>query len=1238
MPVVVMPDRQSSVAPPQASGFELKLERLVLANAVLAASDAAAPLLWPLGMFTSTATSMRMNDVRLMVSDAQLQQLRQVFSGSGAAVHTDNTSFLHISEWDTPSTRLRSVTLIGPACNISSIAVIPGQDTAASVVSNVSLGQGLQPGAIDIRRPLLVMGLHSQPTSIDFGMVVNQLNVTAPHSAIYWEAVVLENAAPGDAISSVIAPPSSAAMSTNIWAMYCNRYSMYNSPLPNMRKVADFYHTDLRMTTLKFHPGPGDRAITITRMLSSAWDLTNGIWRLEPMVASKLPLPNGLAATLQPMKPAAIVQAIDSCSGWQASLSYPTSPDRQRVWMLFNNFSITADCWRSSVMLSRPTQLFGQAPGSTVLPRQPSKTPYQLVSDASPPPAQPITAATANTTGVLPTWAPMPNVFTLGLGLVQQVLALPDNAPDKFLALHNVTLAQLSQGADAANAAGMSYPAGSSVPTPPGIWTILLWPISRKLSGSPVFLSDVQVVLPKQEYQYIAGQAGSATAFVVQLQGSVGITFTYTTLEGDAVHVGAVQGPGISGQNVWLLQGTDPALPSAQQYIWPFADGTASTSSPAAETKNSSHTTKVIAGVTAGVGTAVLLLLAGIAVWYDRRRWRQQQDEAMEAAFKSDGADRDSKISSRPSSRSGRPGACSSTGVPSSVSISATHLAKDNNCVTLSDDMLPAKDGSRPAHGATTSWGEQHSQASAHGSDAVAADLAVTRVLCIGDDEVYDTSPADHVTAGLRRWRSAVNNTTMQLMERRMQCGQEHAPLSQLAGQPSAAGGAPGYGAAGAQFFRQDSATSLQQQQQQQLPSSLQMVELLGQGSFGCVYLANWRGKRVAVKVMQLPADALLEPQQDAAEQVQGGADQLSKPPGIRSRRRSRGQQNPPHMAIMEAVVSSTMSHPNVVQVYTYMLNPLTATGEAAADASQGSVDAQVVSAAPHRNVSGWELKLVMEYCDQGTLRDALDSRRLSNSTCFLQPALVLSLAHDVAAAMLHLHSEGIVHGDLKAGNVMLTKGGQDPGRVWAATVGYKVTAKVADFGLALPLDPQDTHATMAARGTPTHMSPELFMAGRVSKASDVYAYGILLYEVVTGQRAYAGVPIPLLPHEVARQRLRPQWPPGLPPGCKDLCRLAEACWAQEPQDRPSFQEIFNCLENAHDAPGQVQTPSAVTPAPGKQPGLPPGNQMQVQQQQQQPPHHPVVHVANHLPHCSPRNLSWSEVTVHASGMHPNAP
>jgi serine/threonine protein kinase len=57
-----------------------------------------------------------------------------------------------------------------------------------------------------------------------------------------------------------------------------------------------------------------------------------------------------------------------------------------------------------------------------------------------------------------------------------------------------------------------------------------------------------------------------------------------------------------------------------------------------------------------------------------------------------------------------------------------------------------------------------------------------------------------------------------------------------------------------------------------------------------------------------------------------------------------------------------------------------------------------------------------------------------------------------------------VVHGDLKAANVLLTHGGEDVGGLWARNLGYRVTAKVADFGLALSLDPKDTHATMAAR------------------------------------------------------------------------------------------------------------------------------------------------------------------------------
>jgi hypothetical protein len=65
-----------------------------------------------------------------------------------------------------------------------------------------------------------------------------------------------------------------------------------------------------------------------------------------------------------------------------------------------------------------------------------------------------------------------------------------------------------------------------------------------------------------------------------------------------------------------------------------------------------------------------------------------------------------------------------------------------------------------------------------------------------------------------------------------------------------------------------------------------------------------------------------------------------------------------------------------------------------------------------------------------------------------------------------------------------------------------------------------------------------------------VYAFGILLYEIMTGRRAYAGVPVPLLPHHVAVAGQRPEWPVDLPPQCAWLVQLAEACWAQVPQQR----------------------------------------------------------------------------------------
>jgi serine/threonine protein kinase len=81
-------------------------------------------------------------------------------------------------------------------------------------------------------------------------------------------------------------------------------------------------------------------------------------------------------------------------------------------------------------------------------------------------------------------------------------------------------------------------------------------------------------------------------------------------------------------------------------------------------------------------------------------------------------------------------------------------------------------------------------------------------------------------------------------------------------------------------------------------------------------------------------------------------------------------------------------------------------------------------------------------------------------------------------------------------------------------------------------------------------MSPELFLSGRVSKASDVYSFGVCVYELVTGMRAFSGVPLPLLPHEVAVVGLRPEWPRDVGPCYSRLQSMAEACWAQDACDR----------------------------------------------------------------------------------------
>ncbi|GAX77208.1 hypothetical protein CEUSTIGMA_g4654.t1 [Chlamydomonas eustigma] len=196
----------------------------------------------------------------------------------------------------------------------------------------------------------------------------------------------------------------------------------------------------------------------------------------------------------------------------------------------------------------------------------------------------------------------------------------------------------------------------------------------------------------------------------------------------------------------------------------------------------------------------------------------------------------------------------------------------------------------------------------------------------------------------------------------------------------------------------------------------------------------------------------------------------------------------------------------------------------------------------------GLEIRLILEYCDKGSLIDALKGRGfMVPGTGKLNYAAVLDTALDIARAMLHLHLADVLHGDLKAGNVMLKSSGSE---------GRGVVAKVADFGMAVKFDAtgNQTHLSNMFQGTLTHMAPELLLIGRMSKAADVYAYGITLWELFTAQSPFVGAAPALLGYQIVHNILRPSFPLAAP---RDYIRLASDCWAPEPSARPSFESIL---------------------------------------------------------------------------------
>ncbi|MFG2980370.1 Stk1 family PASTA domain-containing Ser/Thr kinase [Streptomyces sp. NPDC048258] len=201
---------------------------------------------------------------------------------------------------------------------------------------------------------------------------------------------------------------------------------------------------------------------------------------------------------------------------------------------------------------------------------------------------------------------------------------------------------------------------------------------------------------------------------------------------------------------------------------------------------------------------------------------------------------------------------------------------------------------------------------------------------------------------------------------------------------------------------------------------------------------------------------------------------------------------------IREAKSVARLAHPNVVAVF-----------------DQGT--------------DGPYVYLAMEYVSGCTLRDVLRERGA------LQPRAALDILEPVLAALGAAHRAGFVHRDMKPENVLIG----DDGRV-----------KVADFGLVRSVD-SVTNTTGSVLGTVSYLAPEQIENGVSDTRVDVYACGVVLYEMLTGSKPHTGGS----PAQVLFQHLHEDVPPpsaavpGLPVGLDELVAHATA---RNPELRPS--------------------------------------------------------------------------------------
>jgi len=188
-------------------------------------------------------------------------------------------------------------------------------------------------------------------------------------------------------------------------------------------------------------------------------------------------------------------------------------------------------------------------------------------------------------------------------------------------------------------------------------------------------------------------------------------------------------------------------------------------------------------------------------------------------------------------------------------------------------------------------------------------------------------------------------------------------------------------------------------------------------------------------------------------------------------------------------------------------------------------------------------LYMVTEYYDGGTLKDRITGEKLKSVDAV---AITRSLAKALGAA----HDKGIFHRDIKPDNVLFDS---DERFV------------LADFGIAKSADSGGLTGTGAIIGTPCYMSPEQFKGEAIDGRSDIYALGVLFYEMLTGKPPFVDTD----PYALGIRHIK-EMPPPLPGNLSQYQLLIDKMLAKEPDDR--FRDCHSLEQAIDNLQSEVRT------------------------------------------------------------------